>query len=463
MWSLVLTLLACAHAGGAKERKVQKADPFSPLNLARAVREVVPLVERASGRPFLTPPVVELATTEGMKAMALEEDALISAAVLRDTPEALRQQIAEARAEAAGTAGLLGKYGLFTDKLVLCKDEIAAAAVGSGLPSSAIPDVLLVVLAHELTHALHDQHVDLAEQIRQLPDQDALWAASGTWEGLATWVSERVAAELGLQETWVWMASLQGWSPSGLDIKTAYPVWAMYGRGRDTMARHFELGGLDRVWSVAAQPPQTSAGLFRPDSWPAARTPPAVDYAAVLRTTDQVLTKADWVVGISVLGEFHLRGEAVIGGNEPALDEILAHLRQSWALEATRTDRQGEIRILEFDDATWPARYLDALREQQTADAALLAQAIDREVEVTYTPFTQVPADSATLRTSRVMGAGGVSTERHAAWVVRQSTLVVVTAEGFRPGLRLGWTVDEVFRRLEAARQGAPLPEPLQR
>jgi hypothetical protein len=460
MWLLAWSLWASAGEA-ARERRLERADPFSTTNLARAVRVVVPLVEQASGRPFLSPPVVELATPDGMKAMAREEEALISAAVLRDTPEAIRQQITEDRAEVAGTAGLLGKYGLFADKLVLCKDEIEAATVGSGLPTSAIPDVLLVVLAHELTHALHDQHVDLAEQIRQLPDQDALWAASGTWEGLATWVSERVAQEMGLQDTWIWLASLQGWSPSGLDIKTAYPVWAIYGRGRDTMARHFELGGIERVWSVAAKPPQTSAGLFRPDHWPAARTPPSVDYAAVLRTTDQVLTKTDWVVGISVLGEFDLRGEAVIGGNEPALDEILAHLRQSWALDATRPDRQGEIRILEFDDASWPAKYLDALREQQTADAALLAQAIEREVEVTYTPFTQVPADSATLRSSRVLGVGGVSTERHAAWVVRESTLVVVTAEGFRPGLRLGWTVEEVFRRLEAARQGNPLPEPM--
>lgn len=472
MWSSLLVLsLGCAHAGGAKERKAERADPFSPLNLDKMLREVIPLVEEAAGRKFLTPPVVELATAEGMKAMALEEEALITASVLRDTPEALRQKLVEERSQMAGTSGLLGKYGLFADKLVLCRDEIESATLASGHPSEATAEALEVVLAHELTHALHDQHVDLAEQIRNLPDQDALWAASGTWEGLATWVSERVADKLSMRETWVWLASLQGWRPSAsgpdgmtdLDEQGAYPVWAVYGRGRDTIAQHYAAGGIDRVWAVAARPPESSAGLFRPELWPAERIPPTIDYRAVLRTTDQVLTKSDWIVGISVLGEFELRGEAIAGGNEGDLDEILAHLRQSWALAADRPDRAIEIRVLEFDDPVWPKRYLSLLRDQQTADAAQLAKVIDREVEVTYSPFPQVQADEATLRSSRVQGVGGVSTERHAAWVVRGSTLVVVTADRFRPGLRLGWAVEEVFRRLDAARAGEPLPEPLPR
>jgi hypothetical protein len=117
-----------------------------------------------------------------------------------------------------------------------------------------------------------------------------------------------------------------------------------------------------------------------------------------------------------------------------------------------RDDRHVEIRVLEFDDPAWPKRYLDVLRAQQTTVAADLAAAIGREIEVRYEPFAQVPADDATLRISRVAGAGGVWSEKHAAWVVRGSTLVVVEAERFRPGLRMGWTVEEVFHRLEAAR-----------
>jgi hypothetical protein len=303
--------------------------------------------------------------------------------------------------------------------------------------------------------------VDLAAQVRALPDQDAMWAASGTWEGLATWVSEQVATELGVRDTWIALAKLQGWGPDGLEVPGAYPIWAVYGRGRDAIAWHHAHGGLDEVWAVAAHPPESSRGLFDPACWPCARPRSAVDYAAVLRTTEQELTDQPWGVGISWLGEFDLRGEAIVGGTDAELDRVMEHLVDAWVLDASRDDRDGQIRLLVFDGAEWPARYLEVLRAQQTAMDGLRANLMG-EIEVRYDRFDDVPADSAVLRTSRVEALGGVGTERFEAWVVRGSTLVVVGGSRFRPGLRLGWTVDAVYRRLDAARAGQPLPEPVQ-
>lgn len=443
MGGVVLALLVLGAA--AKKPAPAPPAPFSDEALAAWTAEIVPAVERAAGRPFLTPPVVKLATPEAFGRMAREEIELITSAVMEDVPPELKEELSEGQDEVP--MGLLGKYGIFTKELYLCRQPIEAAAAGTDVVALA-----KIILAHELTHALHDQHGDLASLVRRVPDRDALWAAQGTWEGLATWVEERVANELGLQEAYRFATALQGWSPSGLEQRQAYPVWAVYGRGRDAMAWHFEHGGYDEVWAVAAAPPLSSRALFRPAAWAEPRTPPPLDYAGVLRGTEQKLTEAPWVVAISLLGEFDLRGEAVMGGNEAAVDEVLAHLRQSWHLDAVRDDRHGEIRVLEFDDPAWPKRYLEVLRAQETTVAADLAAAIGREIEVRYEPFVQVPADDATLRISRVAGAGGVWSEKHAAWVVRGSTLVVVEAERFRPGLRTGWTVEEVFGRLEAAR-----------
>jgi hypothetical protein len=448
-------MLAFGAACAGRTRAAERQDPFSESSLERAVRRVVPLVEEAAGRPFLEPPVVALATPEVLAKMVREEEELISSVVLRDTPAEVRAARAEQHARVIDGAGLLGKYGIFENTLYLCEASIAEATVQSGRPTSAVGDVAAVVLAHELTHALHDQHSDLERIVRDLADQDALWAASGTWEGLATWVSERVAEELELGDAFTMLAALQGWSPAGLEETDAYPVWATYGRGRDAIAWHFDRGGFDRVWAVATTPPRSSSGVFRPEQWADPRPDPDLDYGAILRGTEQLLTKGEWVVGISVLGEFELRGEAVVGDNEPELDAILAHLAQSWQLTATRPDRSATVRVLHFEDAGWALKYLDALRQQQTADAARLATAVGREIEVHVEPF-DVPGDASILRHAKVTGLGGTVAERHAAWVVRGDTAVVVTAEDFRPGLRLQWAVEEVFRRLDAARTGAP-------
>lgn len=451
-WIAVALETRIAVAGAPAERRHARSDPFSDRSLAKTVARIVPLVERAAGRPFLTPPVVALATPEVLAKMLREEQSLIEGSVLRDTPAEIRAAGDAGLDPGIDTSGLLGKYGVFEKTLYLCSASITDATIGSGLPPDAVADVASIVLAHELTHALHDQYSDLAGIVRGLPDQDALWSAASTWEGLATWVSQRVAVDLDATDTWTFLAALQGWSPTGLEEKTAYPVWAMYGRGRDAIAWHFDHGGFDEVWAVASHPPAASRGVFRPASWADPRPVPPIDYPAVLRGTEQVLTEGPWIVGISVLGEFQLRGEAVVGDNEATIDEILGHLTDAWALAGTRDDRRGEVRILVFDGPSWPQRYLDALRVQVTADAALLASRVGREVEVEYQPFDAVAGDAAITRSSRVAGAGGTVTERHAAWVVRGSTVVVVTAEAFRPGLRLGWTVDEVFRRLDAAR-----------
>ncbi|MCA9489397.1 MAG: hypothetical protein KC621_05725 [Myxococcales bacterium] len=426
-------------------------DFWSDEGLAATLAKVVPALETAAGRRFSTPPVVELATATEFGRVLAEERTLITGAVQRDTPQELREQ----QIGPGGLVpGILGKYAVFDDKLFLCREAIASAVTEHmEQPAERIPEFATVVLLHELVHALHDQQTDLAEQIRTLPDMEAMYAAQATSEGLATWVTERAAAELGLGAEAKALEELQGWSDEGLVDKSSWPVWASYGLGRDATRWHFEHGGLDEVWEVAIHPPTLSSGVYRPETWRAQRVPPDLDYAAILKGTERKLTDEDWIVGISLLGEHDLRGEAIFGDNAEALSDILAHLRQAWQLDGALRDREGQIRILVFDAPDAATRYLEQLRAQATGEAATMSEAIGREVDVVFEPFEDAPGDSAVLRSSRVRGTDGVFSERHEAWVIRGATIVVVSAERFRPGLRLGWTVDEVYRRLEIARR----------
>ncbi|MCB9683944.1 MAG: hypothetical protein H6738_01680 [Alphaproteobacteria bacterium] len=424
---------------------------WSDEGLAAAVAKVLPAIETAAGRTYATPPVVEIATAEEFGRVMAEEQALIMGAVQRDTPQELREQ----QIGSGGLVpGLLGKYAVFDDKLFLCRESIEQAVTEHlKRPAETIPAFATVILVHELVHTLHDQQTDLAEQIRALPDMEGMYANQATAEGLATWVTERAATQLGLEAEAKALEELQGWSDEGLVDKTSWPVWASYGLGRDAMRWHFEHGGLDEVWAVAIHPPTLSSGVYRPETWQAERVPPDLDYAAILKGTERQLTDEEWIVGISLLGEHDLRGEAIFGDNAEALADILAHLRQAWQLDGVRRDRKGQVRVLVFDAPDAAARYLEQLRAQATGQAAAMSEAIGHEVDVVFEPFEDVPADAALLRSSRLRGADGVLSERHVAWVVRGSTIVAVTADRFRPGLRLGWTVEEVYRRLEAARR----------
>lgn len=424
---------------------------WSDAGLAATLARVVPAIEQQAGRSFTTPPVVEIATPTEFGRVLGEETTLIMGAVQRDTPRELRDQ----QVGPGGLVpGILGKYAVFDDKLFLCREAIEGAVVEHmGRPADAVPGFATVVMIHELVHGLHDQQTDLAEQIRGLPDLEALHANQATAEGLATWVTERVATQLGLQAESKALEELQGWSDAGLVDESSWSVYASYGLGRDAMRWHHEHGGLDEVWAVATAPPTLTSGVYRPETWRAARVPPDLDYAAILKGTERKLTDQEWIIAISLLGEHDLRGEAIFGDNGAALDDILAHLRQAWQLDGALPDRNGQVRILVFDGSDAAARYLEQLQVQAKGEARSMGEAIGREVDVLFEPFEDSTGDQALLRSSRIRGADGVFSERHAAWVRRGATLVVVTAERFRPGLRLGWTVDEVYARLDAARR----------
>jgi len=252
------------------------------------------------------------------------------------------------------------------------------------------------------------------------------------------------------------LIALQGWSREGLEDTRAYETWAIYGQGRDFIAHHRNTAGIEKMWEVMQNPPPNTAMLFRPESWSPEVSPPALDHAEILRGTEQLLTKGEWVISNTTLGEITLRGEAVASGNEAELNRVLAHLEHAQALELMRPDRSGAIRLLMFDDATWPATYLALLRREETAASAQTAANRDVTVEVTYEPLPELrralDADAATLRTERIPLANGRHRESRSAWVARRDALVVVRATDFRPGLRLGRTVEEVFSRLEEAR-----------
>ncbi len=454
-----LTLLAALLLQGcgpkAKARAEALADPFSDLSLDRYLREVQPLVEASVGRKFEAPLVVVKTERESFEELLIAEQILIYDRVMPDTPPTIRKEMAEASASMM-SRGILGKFGLLDKKVYLPAESLALAIQMSQTDPEHTAGWTKLILAHEITHAMEDQEIDLLALLDTIRDEDALRSAAGTWEGLATLVEEDVARELGLMEHYDELIALQGWSREGLEDVGAYETWATYGQGRDFIAHHRSQGGLDQMWKVMRHPPPASGMLFRPESWAPEIDPPAMDYAAILRGTDQLLSKGEWIIANSVLGEFSLRGEAIQSADEEDLDRILAHLEDAQTLKLHRLDRQGIIRLMVFEDDSWPAQYLELLRREETAAAVAVAESQDVAIEVVYQPLDELQerlgADAAILRTQRIPIGGGRHRESRGAWVARGDVLVVVQAIDFRPGLRLGRTVEGVFSSLDDAR-----------
>ena len=448
MVMLVSLLLTALAAEPAVDGAAGEPAPLDVGHLRAVAEKVRPLVEKHAGRSFKALPAIDLAEGASFAAVVEQENRLIYDRVFSASPEAVRHKLA-ADASRGTQHAVLGKYGIFTDTLYMSEVPLRMAA--ATLEGDRLDDVIAVIMAHELAHALQDQHIPMDGLIDALDDQDALWAASGSWEGFATLVEQRVAHDLGLDDVFWTMTRLQGWGPKGLEEPLAFQTWAVYGQGR-RFAEHHAKGGPDALWTMLAAPPQRTSMLFAPASWVADPPPAPVDFSPALVGTEHTLTsKKEWASLITALGELELRGEAILGHTEAELDEVMKHLVYAQKLEGALPDRGVEARVLLFDDPSWPRRYLDLLRAQAQAEATRKGDAFDVPIELSYEafPLEHVATDDSTLRTTRVPIGGGRHLETRSAWVVRDRMVLVVTAERFRPGLRLGWAIEHLMKGLD--------------
>ncbi len=448
---MLAALIALTLASAAKPPKAAEPAPVDPLSqegLEQLAAAVVPLVEKHAGRPFVTPTPVALAGGEDFAAMVAKENRLIYDRVFAASPDAVRARLAEQSGWATEHM-VLGKYGIQTDTLYLSAGPLKAAA--ERLEGDRLADVVTVIMAHELTHALQDQHTPFEGLLGAVRDEDHLAAASGSWEGFATWVEQQVAHELGLDDVFWSLTELQGWNADGLQNPLAFEVWAQYGQGR-RFVEHHQGKGYDHLWAVLAAPPSDSAMLFTPDAWRPEAAPYPVDFHPALTGAEAKLTsKREWATLITRVGDLELRSEAIQGHTEAELDELMAHLVHAQKLAAVLPDRAVEARLMLFDDPAWPKRYLELLRAQGSSEVERQGDRYGVTIAVSYEPFevTEHTVDDATLRTARRPIGGGRHVEERAAWVVRDRVVLVVSAESFRPGLRMGWAVNHVLEGLE--------------
>ena len=92
--------------------------------------------------------------------------------------------------------------------------------------------------------------------------------------------------------------------------------------------------------------------------------------------------------------------------------------------------------------------YLELLEKGQDA-MAKARSAGGKKWSVSVVPYDVISGDASVRRVIAPVGAHSSAVETQSVWVVRGNRLVVVNVSGFRPGLRMDWTLEEVYRRLE--------------
>lgn len=437
-WSpaVVVFLSACGPRGGpAVHPPPPDANgPLTPALLEWLVAEVAPHVEAAAGREFTEIPFAGIGTADTLARLVEEDSRVVYAAMYPDLDRESVRQLAAT--QPVDTLGIVGKYAPRGGTLYMVPAAVDHAVQAGQIAQDQRGDYVRLVLAHELTHALQDQHTDTLARLSACADIEALQAYQGVIEGHAMWVEEQVASRLGLSDLYWASVTGQGWGRDGLEDPGAWSLWATYGQGRAFMEWHYEDGGTDRQWAILADPPRTTTPVFRPERWGDEREAP--DLREVLDGVEQHLTRGAWLAQTARVGEASLRVQA---WGSPGALEAMDGL-EGWQRVAARSDRSVEVSVVRAADHAGACAWQAAL----VASGDLRGDGLGDRWSVTTSPMT-APAGA----WAWVGGPAGDRPSSSEVWVgvVTRGDLVVrAEATGFRPGLRLSGTLEAILEQL---------------
>lgn len=174
--ALSFSVWLVGELGACRSKPASRGGPYADI-----VAEATPAVERAIGLRFKTPPRVETRTKAQVRTFLIEQ---------LDQPNARR--------DLAGTQQAYGLLGLIPDTLNLRQLEqrlLEEQIVGFYDPKTKVlyvvngsaPDIVKMVVTHELVHALQDQYISLDSVQNVVGDDDRQLAAQAVFEGQAVY------------------------------------------------------------------------------------------------------------------------------------------------------------------------------------------------------------------------------------------------------------------------------------
>lgn len=419
--------LAPAHAAGIPAPGLAELEDMVQL--------LVPLVERTAGRPFTQVPEVVLADPAIMKDVLYAEQVHLLDTVLNRGDEGHREALA-ARSAASNAHAFAGKYGFLDKKLYVHSEGIALALLERGEHPRVVPRVTELVLAHELAHALQDQHVGLPGILAGRPGGDAVKAANCTMEGHAVWIHEQVGAALGSDDAVAIVADMLGYgvdSGPAAESRDRFYTSYVYGLGRDFMDHHAAEGGLAQTWVVLAEPPLTTAMILRPETYepfPSGLEPRAV--LAVGRARN-ALTRRSWTRVDEPVGDFDVRQWLVdSGGGGPVADAMV----RGWTSRASADPMRGvEVHLLEFRTAERANQYVQRMKGH--AKRVLEATTVEPFVFGSVTDYEAIPVDRGARESIQLHLFDTPPQDWSTVWVSRERWVVQVVMVNVRPRERV--------------------------
>lgn len=240
----------------------ESAPVYSQQDIDAWLPEIVSLVEATAGKKFKHVPPVRLIGRAELRRILL--------AGIESSGEVLDGLPGEAEMT---VVMVLGLYEPDSDVIYMLPGNVTPLMNLSGESTEFLEPMSKLVLAHELAHALQDQHLNLTKMQDAIGNVEQGHAFRATVEGHATLIEEAVANRMGLQLV---RADKSDTPPPPTVISADDELLqAMfeydellnqlyYLKGCDFFEHNLRRGGQNQVWRILADPPKDTAAFIDP-------------------------------------------------------------------------------------------------------------------------------------------------------------------------------------------------------
>jgi hypothetical protein len=300
--------------------------------------------------------------------------------------------------------GLLAKYAPEAHVVHVLPTNTTHLAKLLQEPGLTGEDVLRVVMAHEVAHALDFQRFPELDRRRRevAADTEAAIAAGAVSEGHAQWVAQRVAARWGLDDAFKRFTRTITAIPPGLEPVQEHVARAAaaemgfaYVQGQAFCEAVFAARGRAGLEQALADPPRTREAIERPAHWlDPSKAPKTTDLAPYLALLEPLAVGEGWQTQELPLTRNALEAQLMVLPEAERKGGLDGYVQGS-ARASQREEPQGYASgaLLVFEDSARAKQWIDLSRRLSKAKDETFTTGAIRLVEVHYDDLPGVPPD----------------------------------------------------------------------
>ncbi|WP_300464411.1 hypothetical protein [Desulfobacula sp.] len=255
---------------------LEDGNPFYTYEQANKIaNELIPMIEKTTGRKFKKNPVIKLINSEEFKDVIIRETDIV---VLNDSVTPMKN---EKKFLQMMLKMFYGAYGSRDQIVYLLPKRIPSILKLLNIDEKYGMDIVRITIAHELTHALQDQYLNLFDRRSKLPGREEIHAFSAAIEGHAVLIEKKIGRQLGVDDVIINLFPLANSinikfnNPKVIKMMTSgLPLKSIYSQGERFINYYYEKGGHKLIWEILENPPINTAMINDPKTY----SPKPYDY-----------------------------------------------------------------------------------------------------------------------------------------------------------------------------------------